>query len=125
MRLNEVYEEWKSEVDFVCVYIKEAHPEDGWQTQTNIDADVRLYAPTNLDERAELAQMCVLKLNLAMPMVIDDMSDAIDDLYRAGPERLYLVDPKGRIAYRGDLGPWGFDVEQWREAIADALATSA
>jgi hypothetical protein len=33
------------------------------------------------------------------------------------PERLYVVDAEGIIAYRGKPGPWGFGIDSWEEAI--------
>lgn len=123
MRLNEIYRQYRDQANFLCVYIQEAHPEDGWQTFTNINDDVRFMTPQTMDERAELAEMCVLRLNLEMPMALDHMSDDVDEAYRAAPERLYLVDGNGRIAYRGGLGPWDFDVEEWAGEIEKLLAT--
>ena len=121
MRLNEIYRQHQDQANFLCVYIQEAHPEDGWQTFTNINDDVRFMTPKTIDERADLAEMCVLRLNLEMPMALDHMSDEVDELYRAAPERLYLVDAEGRIAYRGGLGPWDFDVEEWTGEIEKLL----
>jgi hypothetical protein len=117
VRLNEIYLKYRDRMQFLCVYIQEAHPEDGWQTQNNIDAEIRVLQPRNSDERAELAGMCVLKLNLLMPMVLDNMENDADALYGASPERLYLVDSEGRVAYRGKIGPWGFKVDAWEAAI--------
>ena len=33
-------------MDFYCVYIKEAHPEDGWQVPANYDDEIRLVTRT-------------------------------------------------------------------------------
>jgi type I thyroxine 5'-deiodinase len=73
--------------------------------------------PTSGEERAAVAEACVLRLNLAMPMLLDSMGDEIDALYIAWPERLYVLDPAGMVAYRSDPGPWGFDVAAWEQAI--------
>jgi len=52
-----------------------------------------------------------------MPMLLNSMTNAIDRLYAALPERFYMIDAAGRIVYRGEPGPWGFDSERWEEAI--------
>ena len=59
----------------------------------------------------------MLKLNLEMPTLLDDMNNATDAAYAAMPERLYVVDTTGKVIYQSKPGPWGFVVEEWREAI--------
>tara|TARA_R110002096_G_scaffold123067_13_gene266399 strand:+ start:55 stop:423 length:369 start_codon:yes stop_codon:yes gene_type:complete len=117
VRLNEIAAEFAGKVAIYCVYINEAHPDDGWQVEMNVDADVIHDAPTTLDERADLAEMCVLRLNLKVPMLLDDMSDTVDGLYHALPERLYLLDAGHRIVWRTVTGPRGFDPDAWANEI--------
>ena len=92
MRLNEIYEELKDRVQFYCVYIQEAHPTDGRQSAQNLVDGILYEQPKSIKEREELAQVCVLRLNLKMPMLLDDMSNEVDRLYAALPDRLYLLD---------------------------------
>jgi hypothetical protein len=103
------------------VYIQEAHPSDGWQVPINREQDVVFEQPQTEDERVEVASACVLHLNLAMPMALDDMDNTVDTAYAALPERLYLIDADGRIIYRSGPGPWGFDVDAWEKAIGEAV----
>jgi hypothetical protein len=101
----------------VCVYIQEAHPSDGWQVLTNLRQGVVYAQPTSEDERAEVAEACVLGLDLKMPMVVDDMSNEVDEAYSALPERLYVIDAEGTIAWRSGPGPWGFDLDGFEAAL--------
>lgn len=121
MRLNEIVTEHKHQMNFLCVYIQEAHPSDGWQVQANLDDDVVMAAPKTMAERENMAEVCMLKLALDMPMVVDDMDDAIDAAYNALPERLYLLDAGGKVAFKTVAGSHGFDPEAWRDAIAAHL----
>lgn len=121
MRLNEIVGEFKHRMGFLCVYIQEAHPSDGWQVQANLEEDVVLASPATMAEREALAEVCMLKLALDMPMVVDDMADTIDHAYNALPERLYLLDADGRVAFKTVAGSHGFDPEAWRAAIAAHL----
>ena len=73
--------------------------------------------PQTADERAQLAETCAVRLHLELPMLLDSMDNSVDALYAAWPERLYLVDAAGVIAYRGEPGPWGFDVDGWARAV--------
>jgi len=43
-----------------------------------------------------------------MPVVVDDIVDEIASACGALPDQLHLIDKGGRIAFRGDPGPWGF-----------------
>ncbi len=90
----------------------------------NLTDEVVFQQPTTGDERAEVAEACVLRLNFEMPMLLDDMANQVDTAYSALPERLYLLDPKGVILYRSEPGPWGFDVEAWLEAIEKVVQLS-
>ena len=125
MRINEIYNAYKRDVDFYCVYVKEAHPEDnvgGYQTKSNIDDNVIVSQPTNIEERAEVAQVCMLRMNLEMPMLLDDMDDTAEKAYVAYPDRLYLIGTDGRVVYRSERGPVGFKVDDWAEAIKTLLS---
>lgn len=119
MRLNEVYAAFKDTVDFYCVYIREAHPDDGWQVPMNVDDGIVYTDPTTIQERAGLAQVCMLRLNLQMPTLVDTMDDAVDTAYAALPERLYVVDRDGTVVFKCEPGPFGFDVDAWEAAIRE------
>lgn len=119
MRLNEIYEELKDRVRFYCVYIQEAHPTDGRQSAQNLVDEVLYEQPTSIEAREEVAQVCVLRLNLKMPMLLDNMSNEVDRLYAALPDRLYLIDENGVVVFRTLVGSPGFDVEAWHAAIRD------
>ena len=117
MRLNEIYQSLKDEINFYCVYIREAHPEDGWQLPHNLKDEVVFYQPKNLEERADVAQACVLGLDLKMPTLLDDMDDTTDVAYAALPERLYVIDTDGTVTYQCGPGRFGFDVDAWLAAL--------
>ncbi len=117
--MNEIYETYKEALDFYLVYIREAHPTDGWQVFSNIDDDVLFAEPTDEEERAELAGVCMLNLGFTIPTLLDNMQNEVDDKYAALPERLYVLDKDGRIYYRSVMGPAGFDVDVWLKAIQE------
>ena len=104
------------------VYIREAHPTDEWLVESNEYDNVLYVQPTSLAERTEVASACALRLDLTMPMLIDDLDNSTDGKYYALPDRLYLVGRDGRIVYRGMPGPFGFIVTELEEAIERYLA---
>lgn len=123
--MNEIYETHKDALDFYLVYIREAHPTDGWQVFSNIDDDVLFAEPTDAEERAELAGICMLSLGFTIPTLLDNMQNEVDDKYAALPERLYVLDKGGRICYRSVMGPAGFDVDGWLAAIQEQARLQA
>lgn len=104
-------------MDFYLVYIQEIHPADGWQVPANVTDTVLFEQPKTADDRAEMAGVCMLNLKFDMPLLLDNMDNEVDLKYAALPERLYVVDVEGLVAYRSEMGPWGFDTEAWRAAI--------
>ena len=75
--------------------------------------------PKTFDERAGVAKKCCEKLKLSMPCVVDTLDNAVDNAYAGWPERIFIVDTAGKIAYVGNQGPWGFkpeEAEAWLKA---------
>jgi hypothetical protein len=54
--------------------------------------------------------------------VVDNMDHQVESNYSGWPDRLYLVDRNGRIAWTGDPGPGGFRPEDLQAAIQKELA---
>lgn len=115
--LHKLWETHGGAVDFVLVYIREAHPEDGWVITSNREEDIAYMDPTSFEEREEIAEACALRLKIRMPVVIDEIDDTIASAYGALPDRLYLIDKGGTIAYQGEPGPRGFDPAKLEAAI--------
>ena len=116
--LHELWEQHRDQVDFVVVYIREAHPEDGWVLTMNREQEIVLDDPTSNEERLEVASSCAIGLKIRMPVVVDDIDDRIASAYGALPDRLYLIDKGGKVVYQGEPGPWGFDPKKLGDAIA-------
>ena len=107
------------------MYIREAHPTDEWQVESNETEGILFAQPTTLTARNEIAQVCSLKLELSIPTLIDDMENSTDLKYYALPDRLYLIGRDGRVAYRGGPGPFGFVASELERAIEEYLRASA
>ena len=107
------------------VYIQEAHASDGWHVPINERDGVVFAQPTSMDERVEVAQACTLGLDLSIPTLLDEMTNAVDEAYAALPDRLYVVDADGRIAYRSGPGPMGFHSDDFEQAIRAQLGLEA
>jgi hypothetical protein len=109
-------------VHFLTVYIREAHPEDGWIIAENRRSGLSLRDPTTDEERRVVASTCAANLRLDMPMVVDRVDNAVASAYGGWPDRLYLICRDGRIAFQGGAGPFGFKPEELERAIERELA---
>ena len=102
----------------------EAHPVNLWQTESNVREGISVTSPTNVEERYAVAGLCMVRLSLKIPAVIDDMDNTTQDGYAAHPDRLYIVDRDGRIAYKSKPGPFGFKASEMAEALKQLLAVA-
>lgn len=110
---------------FLVVYIREAHPEEGWILPENRRSGVAVHEPATDAERRAVAATCAASLRLTIPTVVDGVDNAVASVYGGWPDRLYLVAAGGRIAYRGGEGPFGFrpdELERALEALAGGYA---
>jgi hypothetical protein len=90
----------------------------------NVNEEILYAQPKTEEERVEVAGACMIAMQLEMPMLLDELTNEVDTAYKALPERLYLIDAEGRIAYRGGPGPFQFNPDAWEQAIESHLAGS-
>ena len=101
---------------FLFVYIREAHPDDEWQMESNVKTGVVFEQPKTMGARSNVAQKCCSTLKLTMPCLVDDMNNSVDEAYAGWPERLFVVGEDNKVKYAATVGPFGFDpgaVETW------------
>ncbi len=106
------------------VYIKEAHPIDLWQMQSNERDHVLLYSPRTDGERFDNAGQCVRKLGIRIPALIDTVQDRVEQAYTGWPDRLYLIAQGGRIAYKSPPGPFGFTPKALESQLTRLVASN-
>jgi len=99
------------------VYIKEAHPSDGWTMPANERQGISIRDPKNYDERVRVADKACSTLRIKLPCLVDGMDNAVNRAYSGWPDRVYVVGRDGKIAVKAEQGPRGFSpgVEQTRE----------
>lgn len=117
-----MFNQYGDRVQFLVVYIKEAHALDSRAPMGGGDNPI-VEDPVTLLERQQVAQTCMTKLELEpIPALLDDLDDTVSDTYEAWPDRLFLVGKDGRMAFKGGPGPFGFDPEALAKAIEKELA---
>jgi Flp pilus assembly protein TadD len=118
--LNALYAKYKRQIPFYLIYIREAHSTSDWQSTRNEREGIILRPAANMTERQEHASMCVRKLHVGFPALLDDMSGAAEKAYSAWPSKAYLVDRNGRIVVSTGLSELDFKRDQLEAAIRKA-----
>lgn len=112
-----MYQQYRDRVAFYLVYIQEAHASDGWQTASNERENIVYQDPQNYDERANLTEVCSTNLGIEFPALVDTLDNRTEIAYTGWPDRLYVVDRNGRIAYKSAAGPFGFKTDQLAKSL--------
>jgi peroxiredoxin len=123
--LNSVYKQYEDRVEFFIVYIQEAHASDAWQTDSNEKEKVVFEEPRDFETRASLAGTCSANLGVEFPALVDTMDNRTERAYTAWPDRIYIVDRDGNIAYKSEAGPFGFHAEHLAGALEQLVPPNA
>lgn len=86
--INALYDEFRDEVEFLFVYVREAHPGE------------RIPAHASMDEKAAAARLLREAEDLEMPMLVDDLRGSIHRAYSGLPNPAFLIDKSRRVAFR-------------------------
>jgi hypothetical protein len=112
-----LYRRYKDKADFVAVYMREAHSSDGWTLPSNDKIGISVAQHKDFGERSQAAKICCTALKMTMPMVVDEIDDRVGIAYSGMPDRLYLVDTQGRVAYKGGRGPFGYKPSELEQSL--------
>ncbi len=88
---------------------------------SNDKAGVAFAQPKTKDVRAAIAEKCCAALKMSIPLLVDEIDDRVGHAYSGMPDRLYLIDRSGRVAYKGGRGPFGFKPLELEQAMAMLL----
>jgi type I thyroxine 5'-deiodinase len=103
------------------VYIQEAHPTDLWQLPVNVREGVLFASPQTGEKRSATALACMRNLGIELPALVDGIENSTERAYTGWPDRLYLIDQSGRIAFKSAPGPYGFDPKNLEGALKGTL----
>lgn len=114
---DEICERYRDRAHFVGVYVREAHPSDGWLMESNTRLGVKLPQPKTIEERTSVAQRCATELKYSMPLLVDTLDDRVGNLYSAMPARAYVIGKDGKVTYQGGRGPFGFRPAEMEQSL--------
>jgi Iodothyronine deiodinase len=122
--IEKLYLRYRDRAKFFLVYVREAHPSDGWWMLSNQRAGINLAQPSDQNGRREVAQKCQAHLDLSIPFLVDTIDDNVGAQYSGMPNRLYLIDQHGKVAFKNGRGPFGFHPRQLEQSLVLLLNES-
>jgi peroxiredoxin len=72
-------------------------------------------------EREGVAESCVRKLGIRFPALVDGIENVVEREYTGWPDRMYLIDRDGRVAYKSRSGHFGFHPDDLEAALRRVL----
>jgi hypothetical protein len=82
---------------------------------------VALAQPKTDAERTAAAEQCCSLLEMTMPVLVDSIDDRVGHAYSGMPDRLYVLDREGKVAYKGGRGPFGFKAGEMEQSLIMTL----
>jgi hypothetical protein len=69
---------------------------------------IKINQPKTYEDRVKVAGECIRDLKLTLPCLVDDIQNTAQKAYAGWPDRCYVIDSEGKVAYKGAPGPAGF-----------------
>ncbi len=105
---------------FIIIYTKEAHAIDtGRVGRSSYDEQGNpIYEPQTYDERIALAHKTITAEGITVPVLVDEMDNAVWHTYGPAPDIAYLIGTDGKIVEKQG---W-YQPPEMEAAIVDYLA---
>lgn len=116
---NIVYKKLKDIVDFVFVYILEAHAEDEWR----LGSTVCIKQHKILEDRMEAARRFRDENAINIPILVDTMDNVFNKEFAAWPTRFYVVF-NGEMVYLEKDSEDG-NIEYWPTRLPEVLSITS
>ena len=103
------------------MYVREAHPIDGWRMESNDRVGVAVAQPKGQADRVAVATQCHDLLEMNMPVLVDDIDDRVGNAYSGMPDRLYVIGRDGKVTYKSGRGPFWFNPGEMEQSLVMTL----
>ena len=123
MSLHDLYVKYRERVEFLLIYIREAHPVDGWWLGKGIPglylklsgskAATDVYDPETMEERRSVAGRCETALGYDMQTWVDEMDDRVGQAYAAMPTPCIWLGWMGEWCMQAGWGRLGSSRRSW------------
>lgn len=116
--MTEIVNRFGAQVDFLTVYIAEAHPTGGWEApdQPNVVAQA-----TSTEERRSSAMEFFAKCKYSGKLAIDSIENHGMLLYAGMPDRIFVVDATQHFVHVQQPGPMGYQPPELVKFLEETL----
>jgi len=112
---------WQSKygkcIDFVCVYIAEAHTNNVWPLGRHIDIPSHI----SFEDRVAASDILINKYEFKIPVMYDTMTNEFDQYYAVWPERYYIIKDNKMDFIFSPTVEFGFNRDQLEKKLNDRL----
>jgi len=85
--MHALYSKFSRTVNFLVIYIAEAHAVDEWP----VGDPLQIMQPRSTGERVAIASKFKKDYNFLLPMLVDTVDNAYEQMYSAWPIRFYVI----------------------------------
>jgi len=105
-------------IDFLCVYIAEAHANDVWPLGKHVD----LPSHQSFEDRVAASDILINKYGFnRVPVYYDTMNDAFDSQFSVWPERYYIIKDGNIDHIFSPTIEYGFDRDDIKNELTKRL----
>ena len=92
---------------------------------SNDRAGIAVAQPRSDGERLAVADQCGELLQMNMPLLVDELNDYVGLSYSGMPDRLYVIDRDGKVAFQSGRGPFHFEPREMEQGLVMQLLSEA
>jgi hypothetical protein len=89
--------------------------------ELNDRVGVAVLQPKSEIQRLDVATQCHSLLEMSMPVLVDGIDDRVGRAYSGMPDRLYVIDREGNVAFKSGRGPFWFNPGEMEQALVMTL----
>lgn len=102
--IAQIFARFRSKVDFLAIYIDEAHPIGGWEAP---DQPYKIHDAATLEERALTGDKFFKLVEMPGDLAVDLIASPIRCQFDCWPARLCVL-VEGQVVYMQKQGPLGY-----------------
>lgn len=106
---QKLYEQYGDNVNFLMIYVNEAHSIDGNRGTKRGAVKFGIYEHTSYEHRSGYAELFQNDRGLTIPMVVDNMEKTAENLYAGHPNRIILLDKNKTVLLDSGRGASGYE----------------
>lgn len=92
---------------------------------SNDRVGIKVEQPKSFQQRVDAAAQCCGALHMTIPLVVDGIDNRVGEAYSGFPDRLYLIDRHGKVAFKSGRGPFGFIPREMEQSLLLLLLDEA